>query len=70
MDNVDHTSELLQLITDLMRKFDEIHCNPKSKLLLYHHFVLSKLSWHFTIVNIGNTWVAENIDNLDFRYIR
>ena len=70
MDNIDHMSEVLQLITDLMRKLDEIPCHPKNKLLLYHRFVLSKLSWHFTIANLGKTWVVENIDNLVSKYIR
>ena len=69
MDNIDHMSEVLQLITDLMRKLDEIPCHPKNKLLLYHRFILSKLSWHFTIANLGKTWVAENIDNLVSKYI-
>ena len=31
---------------------------------LYHRFVLSKVSWHFTIANLGKTWVAENLDNI------
>ena len=62
-------SEVLQLITGLMRKIDEIPCHPKNKLLLYHRFVLSKISWHFTIAGLGKTWVAENIDNLVSKYI-
>ena len=49
MDNFDHLSEVLQLVTDLMRKLDDIPCHPKNKLLLYHRFVLSKSSWHFTL---------------------
>ena len=64
MDNIDRMSEVLQLITNLMRKLDEIPCHLKNKLVLYHRFVLSRLSWHFTIVNLGKTWVAENIDDL------
>ena len=36
----------------------------------YHRFVLSKLSWHFTIANLGKTWVVENIDNLVASYLR
>ena len=55
MDNIDHMSEVLQLITDLMRKLDETPCHPTKKLLLYHRFVLSTLLWHFTIANLGKT---------------
>ena len=69
MDNIDQLSEVLQLITDLMRKLDEIPCHPTNKLLLYHRFVFSKLSWHFTFANLGKTWVAENKDSLVSKYI-
>ena len=67
---MDHRSEVLQLITNLIRKLDEIPCHPKNKLFMYHRFVRSKLSWHFTIANLGKIWVAENIDNLVSKYIR
>ena len=70
MDNFDHLSEVLQLVTDLMRKLDDIPCHPKNKLLIYHRFVLSKLSWHFTIADLDTTWVTENVDNLVSKYIR
>ena len=70
MDNIDCMSEVLQLVTDLMSKLDEIPCHPKNKLLLYRRFVLSKLSWHFTIADLGKTWIAENIDNLVSKYSR
>ena len=70
MDNFDHFSEVLKLVTDLMRKLDDIPCHPKNKLLLYHRFVLSKLSWYFTIADLGKTWVTKTIDNLGSKYIR
>ena len=53
-----------------MRKIDKIPCHPRNKLQLYHRFVLSKIAWHFTIADIGKTWVTENIDNLVSQYIR
>ena len=37
---------------------------------MYHRFVLSKISWHFTIADLGKTWVVENIDNVASKYIR
>ena len=64
MDNHDHMSEVLDLFSSLISKIDLLLCHPKHKLLLYHRFVLSKVSWHFTIANLGKTWVAENLDNL------
>ena len=53
-----------------MKQIDGILCHPKNKLLLYHRFVLSKISWHFTIADLRKTWVVENIDNLVAGYIR
>ena len=64
MDNHNHKSEVLDLISSLMSKIDLIPCHPKNKLLFYHCFVLSKVSWHFTIASRGKTWIAENLDNL------
>ena len=30
MDNIDHKTEVLRLISDLMSKIDKIPCHPKS----------------------------------------
>ena len=70
MDNHSHMSEVLDLLSSLMNKIDLLHCHPKNKLLLYHRFVLSKVSWNFTIANLGKTWVVENLDNLVSSYVR
>ena len=63
MNNMDHKSEVLELVTNLMRKIDKIPCHPRNKLQLYHRFVLSKIAWHFTIADIGKTWVTDNIES-------
>ena len=70
MDNIDHKSEVLGLVSDLMGKIDKIPCHPKNKLQLCHRFVFSKISWHFTIADLGKIWVVENIDNVASKYIR
>ena len=70
MDNSDHMSTLLNSIHDLMVKIDCLPCHPKNKLLLYHRFVLSKLSWHMTIADLSKTWVIENVDNIALSFIR
>ena len=44
MNNMEHKSEVLELVTNLMRKIDKIPCHPKNKLQLYHRFVLSKIA--------------------------
>ena len=70
MDNTDHMSALLSTINDLMMKVDCLSCHPKNKLLLYHRFVLSKLSWHLTIADLSKTWVIENLDSIVTGYVR
>ena len=70
MDNIDHMSSLLTLINDLLAKIDCLPCHPKNKLLLYHRFVLSKLSWHLTIADLSKTWVVENLDNIVSSFVR
>ena len=70
MDNNDHMSTLLSTIKDLMIKTDNLPCHPKCKLLLYHRFVLSKLSWHLTIANLSKIWVIDNLDNIITSYVR
>ena len=70
MNNMDHKSQVLELVTNLMSEIDKIPCHPRNKLQLYQHFILSKIAWHFTITGIGKTWVTENIDNLVSQYIR
>ena len=46
---------------DLMSNIDMKPMHPKNKLLLYSRYVLSKLSWHFTVADISKTWIIENI---------
>ena len=63
-------SDALDLFSSLMSKIDFLPCHPKNKLLLYHRFVLSKVSWHFTIANLGKTWVTDNLDHLVSSFVR
>ncbi len=44
-----HKSEITSLIKDLMSNIDSKPLHPKNKLLLYSRYVLSKVSWHFTL---------------------
>ena len=70
MDNQNHKSEVLDLLNDLMQKIDSLSCHPKNKLLIYHRFVLSKLSWHLTIADLSKTSVVQNLDNVVSKYVR
>ena len=65
-----HKSEISSLMEDLMSNIDSKPLHPKNKLLLYSRYVFSKLSWHFTVSNISQTWIKENIDSVVNSYIR
>ena len=70
MTNELHRSKLLSLFSTLMKGIDDLPLHPKNKLLIYHRYVLFKVSWHFTVADLPRTWVNENLDNLVSRYIR
>ena len=70
MNKHNHLADILSLVTNLIKQINGIPCHLKNKLLLYHRFVPSKLSWNLTIENIGKIWVVENIDNLFASYFR
>ena len=65
-----HKSQLLSLFSTFMKRIDELPLHPKTKLLVYHRYVLSKVSWHSTVVDLPKTWVSDNLDNLVSKFIR
>ena len=70
MSNNNHKEELTSLVNEIMTDIDLKPLHPKNKLLLYSRYVLSKLSWHFTVATLSKTWVTENIDPIVNQYIR
>ncbi|CAB3999328.1 Hypothetical predicted protein, partial [Paramuricea clavata] len=70
MTNEKHKSKVISLFDELMSEIDLKPLHPKNKILLYSRYVLSKLSWHFTVATISKTWVVENIDSSVNKYIR
>ena len=70
MSDEKHKSELTSLAEELMADIDSKPLHPKNKILLYSRYVLSKLSWHFTVTGLSKTWIIENIDSNVNSYIR
>ena len=66
----DHKSEILDTLTDFLNKIDQLALYPKNKIRLHSQYVLSKISWHFTISDIGKTLVNETLDPIVSKYIR
>ena len=70
MSDEHHKSELISLVEELMADIDSKPLHPKNKILLYSRYLLSKLSWHFTVSSVSKTWVTESIDSKVNSYIR
>ena len=70
MDNKDHKEILKSSLQTMLKTVDSFYIHPKSKLFLYHCYVLSKISWLFTVTDLGKTWISENLDNIVSKYIR
>ena len=70
MNNKDHKGLLLTSLHDMLQTVDSLHIHPKNKLLLYHRYIPSKLSWHLTVADLSKTWICEHLDNVVTKYIR
>ena len=70
MSNKKHKLELISLVNELMSDIDLAPLHLKNKLLLYSRYILSKISWHFTVASLLKTWIVENVDPVINKYIR
>ncbi|CAB3993869.1 Hypothetical predicted protein, partial [Paramuricea clavata] len=70
MSDEDHKSEVYDTLTNILNEIDDLPLHPKNKILLYSRYVLSKISWHFTVSDIGKTWVNDKLDSIASTYIR
>ena len=62
MDDEEHKKNILETARELLHEVDSFPLHSKNKILLYKSYILSKLSWDFTISDISVTWVKTNID--------
>ncbi|CAB3995187.1 Hypothetical predicted protein, partial [Paramuricea clavata] len=70
MSDEDHKSEVYDTLTNILNEIDDLPLHPKNKILLYSSYVLAKISWHFTLSDIGKTWVNDKLDSIASTYIR
>ena len=70
MSNASHKSEPCEILISVLTEVDRLPLHPKNKNALYNRYLLSKLSWHFTVASIPKTWVCEHLDNVVAQYIR
>ncbi len=70
MSDEKHQSEIFDLFNNIISKIDDLHLHPRNKILLYSRYLLSKISWDFTITDISQTWICETLDGIATKYIR
>ena len=70
MDNKDHKELAKSSLQTMLKTIDSLNIHPRNRLLLYDRYVLSKLSWHLTVTDLGKTWICENLDNIVTKYVR
>ncbi|CAB4018711.1 Hypothetical predicted protein [Paramuricea clavata] len=70
MSDEDHKSEVYDTLTNILNEIDDLPLHPKNKILLYSRYVLSRISWHFTVSDIGKTWDNDKLDSIASTYIR
>ena len=70
MSNQEHRDNLCDTVDELLKDIDSLPLHPRNKLLIYHCYLLSKISWDLTIADISMTWIKQTLDNKVSDYIR
>ena len=70
MSNQVHKDNLCDTVDELLKDIDSLSLHPRNKLLIYHHYLLSKISWDLTIADVSMTWIKQTLDNKVSDYIR
>ena len=70
MDDKDHKVQIQSCLLNMLQRIDSFTILPSNKLLLYHRWVLSKLSWPLTVTNLSKTWIVEDLNSVTTRLVR
>ena len=70
MDNKDHKELIKLILQTFLKTIESLNIHPRNRLMLYDRYFLSKLSWHLTVIDLGKTWICENLDNIVTKYVR
>ena len=70
MADEEHENNFFETARELLHEVDSLPLHSKNKILLYKSYILSKLSWNFTISETSVTWVKTNIDMKVHEYFR
>ena len=53
----------------MLKAVDSLRIHPRNKILLPDRYVLSKLSWQFTVADTSKTWISENLDDIVTKFV-
>ena len=70
MDIENIKTEIISKVTEYVTKIDQLPLLPLNKIAIIQTFVYSKLRWNFSIYDLTETWIVQNIDNLISKYVR
>ena len=62
--------ELVDSIVSYVTTTDSLPLTPFNKVAIINRYVYSKLRWRYSIYDLTETWIAQNIDNIIYKYIR
>ena len=70
MSDQKHMEKLIKTVDDILETIDSLPIHPRNKLIIYHRYLLSKISWDLTIGNVNITWIKQTLDSKVHGYVR
>ena len=64
MSNDKHKENLINTTKELLSTINNLPIYPRNKLLIYHRYLLSKISWDLTVADINLTWIKQSLDSI------
>lgn len=65
-----HKDDLIEATSTMLESIDRLPLHPRNKLLIYHRYILAKLSWDLTVSDISLTWVKTILDAKVHSFVR
>ena len=63
-------SKLTDDLASYIETLNRLPLHPKNKLLIISKYVYSKLRWRFSIYQLSDTWVIQNLDSLVKEFVK
>ena len=70
MDDQAHKKSLVEKCNRILEDIDKLHLHPRHIIELYWRFLVSKISWDFTISDLYITWAKQTLDSISSSFVR